>query len=114
MVMLADNKLVATRASRRVLSEMLPPGVAQQAEEINGHVDWVALLRCLDGIYIGHGGGLGQVSYLNTPQDALDGRTPAETLAQPNGPQAFQDAARLWVCEQNAARRQRRRVIAGV
>lgn len=96
MVLVADQRLVRQASARRSLAHMLSQSVVEATERANGEVDWPRLQRCLDTVYLIDGGGLAQWSFLNKPLKDLAGRTPAEMLQRPDGPDEVMRATRAY------------------
>ncbi len=77
--------------------------VLAESEKANPNLNWEAVVRALDGVFLHHGGSIGQLSFLRTPQEMLDGLTPVEALIERGGPaqvclaaRAFADSGRVF------------------
>jgi hypothetical protein len=88
------RELLEQQAGRRLIRSL---GVRETqlrvSERVNGGVDWRALMHSLDGVFVRHGGPMGQVRFLSERHDVLDGRTACEALVERGGPIKVQRAA---------------------
>lgn len=66
------------------------------AEAANPGLEWQRVVNALDRVFLSHGGAMGQVSFLHSPSSILNGRTPLEAIAEPDGPSKICDAARAF------------------
>jgi len=80
-------------AQRVIISLGVPEAVLLRSEESNPDTDWIGVVYALDRVFLSHGGAAGQYRFLIERTPLLDGRTPIEALALPNGPDAFCRAA---------------------
>lgn len=94
-------KIYKARAARQVVRSL---GVSEarirQAEQANPGLDWLSVMYALDGVFLSHGGAMGQVSFLRSPSPSLDGRTPLEAMGEPDGPHEICHAARAFSAAQ--------------
>jgi hypothetical protein len=100
----ATTSLCSTRPRRRdqavarqILTSLeVSGGVLDAAEAANPGLDWFTVVYALDGVFLSHGGGMGQYGFLHKPSPELEGRTPVEALSQPGGPEAVCGAAHAF------------------
>lgn len=114
MVLVADPAIRSNAAALRRLRRLVPLSTLHAVQDAHPDMDWYGFMRSLDGIYLAHGGGLGQARYLSTPQPELQGRTPVEALRDADGPERVARHTRQWVTRRNSAARQRRRRMRSV
>lgn len=96
-MVLLEKTFADQQAARRVVRCLGVPDAALVASEVaNPELDWEAVVRALDGVFLNHGGSMGQLGFLRTPQEALRGLTPVEALAERGGPVEVCRAARAF------------------
>lgn len=81
------------KAQRIIMSLEVPEEVLLRSERNNPDIDWMGVVYALDRVFLSHGGAMGQHRFLHEPTPLLDGRTPAEVLAFPQGPNRLCRAA---------------------
>lgn len=92
-----DGALRADKNARDVLRSLgMDAETMGRARVANPSMEWVSVMRALDRVFLSHGGAAGQVSFLHTPSEALDGRTPIAAIAAPGGPHLICEAARIF------------------
>jgi hypothetical protein len=94
------RELLKQQAGRRLVRSL---GVHEDhlrvSEQVNGGVDWAALMHSLDGVFVRHGGPMGQVRFLRERHEELDGRTAREALLELGGPAKVRRAAIRFASE---------------
>jgi hypothetical protein len=94
------RELLEQQAGRRLVRSL---GVREEhlrlSERVNGGVDWAALMHSLDGVFVHHGGPMGQVKFFRTRHDELDGQTALEALLDWGGPAKVRRAASQFASE---------------
>lgn len=92
-----DAALRADKNARDVLFSLgMDIETMRRARVANPSMEWISVMRALDRVFLSHGGASGQVNFLHTPSEALDGRTPIVAIAGPGGPQQVCEAARIF------------------
>ena len=87
----------ARNDARHVMRALgVPDDVLQAAEDTNPQLDWRAVIYALDGVFLSHGGAMGQVLFLRERHAQLCDMTPVEVLGQPGGPSRLCRAARTF------------------
>lgn len=96
MVML-ESTFIQQQAARRLVRALgVPDKVLEATHAANAGVDWEALVHALDGVFLNHGGSMGQVSFLRARHRVLGGQTPIEALAGVGGPEQVCHAAQAF------------------
>ncbi len=96
MVVIRQEQRDNWAARRTVRSLGVGNATLKAAERANPGLDWQKIVHSLDGVFLAHGGGAGQVHFLRARQETLGGRTPLEVLPQPGGPERLRQAARIF------------------
>lgn len=96
MVVLEKTFIQQQAARKLVRSLGVPDRVLEGSDAANGGVDWGAVVRALDGVFLNHGGSMGQVAFLRARHRALRGQTPVEALVDIGGPEQVCRAAQAF------------------
>jgi hypothetical protein len=96
MVIVKEN-LYREQAARQVVRSLgVSEARVRASERVNPGLDWLAFTYALDRVFLSHGGAIGQVTFLRSPSQTLDGRTPLEAITEPDGPRRICRAARAF------------------
>src|SRR5947209_4419113 len=92
-----DPTFAEQHAARQFVRSLgVPDATLCESERANPGTDWRTVLHALDGVFLRHGGPMGQVRFLRMPHDSLQGQTPVEILSTVGGPANVCRAARLF------------------
>jgi hypothetical protein len=96
MVVVTKHLLERTMVQRVIMSFDVPEEVLLQSEQSNPNGNWLGVIYALDRVFLSHGGAMGQHRFLHERLPVLEGRTPIEALALPEGLDRFCRAATLF------------------